>query len=172
MAQLGSFVPAEFASVRIADKLFTRLTPDDKIEANASSFMLEMQECAYALQDLTDRSLIIVDELGRGTSTQDGVGITYAISEKFILSKAFTFFATHFKELCQLDAYPTVVNYHMATQVISNLFILFNFSNLFILFNFFVGNRQRQKLEIPLQSVHGCVDGRRLRPSPRSVGWI
>jgi len=163
MAQLGSFVPAEFASVRIADKLFTRLTPDDKIEANASSFMLEMQECAYALQDLTDRSLIIVDELGRGTSTQDGVGITYAISEKFILSKAFTFFATHFKELCQLDAYPTVVNYHMATQVISNLFILFNF---------FVGNRQRQKLEIPLQSVHGCVDGRRLRPSPRSVGWI
>ena len=163
MAQLGSFVPAEFASVRIADKLFTRLTPDDKIEANASSFMLEMQECAYALQDLTDRSLIIVDELGRGTSTQDGVGITYAISEKFILSKAFTFFATHFKELCQLDAYPTVVNYHMATEVISNLFILFNF---------FVGNRQRQKLEIPLQSVHGCVDGRRLRPSPRSVGWI
>ncbi|KAJ3299721.1 MutS protein msh4 [Borealophlyctis nickersoniae] len=114
VAQIGAFVPAEYASVRLVDGLFSRIGNDDCVEANASTFMLEMRETAFILQNMSDTSLIIIDELGRGTSTSDGLGITYAVCEEFVRRKAFVFLATHFQELTVvLDAYPNVVNLHL-----------------------------------------------------------
>ncbi|KAL7751014.1 MutS protein msh4 [Sorochytrium milnesiophthora] len=118
MAQMGSFVPAEYASHRIVDQLFSRLGNDDSLEMNASSFMLEMREAAYILQNVTDRSLVIIDELGRGTSAYDGVGIAFAICEALAQTKAFVFFATHFHQLAEaLAMYTNVVNLHLDVQV-------------------------------------------------------
>ncbi|KAG1709722.1 MutS 4 [Nymphon striatum] len=108
MAQLGSFVPAEYASFRITDQIFSRIGNSDDMEANCSTFMVEMREMNYILQNLTDRSLVVIDELGRGTSIEEGIGICWAIAEILIESKAFVFFATHFRELAQLDMYPNV----------------------------------------------------------------
>ncbi|TPX33894.1 hypothetical protein SmJEL517_g03317 [Synchytrium microbalum] len=114
VGQLGCFVPAEYASFRIIHSLFSRIGNDDCSEANASSFMIEMREAAYILQNATPRSLIIIDELGRGTSTYDGLGMTFAIAEDLIDTKAFVFFATHFSELAHdLDLQPNVVNLHL-----------------------------------------------------------
>ncbi|KAM3914999.1 mutS protein homolog 4 [Leptodactylus fuscus] len=113
MAQIGSFVPAEFASVRIAEQIFTRIGMDDDMETNASTFMKEMKEITYIIQNANDKSLIIIDELGRGTSAEEGIGICYAICEHLIRSKAFILFATHFLELCHLGTmYPNVQNFH------------------------------------------------------------
>ncbi|KAM5147945.1 mutS protein homolog 4 isoform 3-T3 [Mantella aurantiaca] len=117
MAQIGSFVPAEYCSLRIANQIFTRIGMDDDIETNASTFMKEMKEITYIIQNVNDKSLIIIDELGRGTSAEEGIGICYAVCEHLIGSKAFTLFATHFLELCHLDAmYPNVVNSHFAVK--------------------------------------------------------
>ncbi|TPX49095.1 hypothetical protein SeLEV6574_g01688 [Synchytrium endobioticum] len=113
VAQLGCFVPAEYASFQIIYSVFSRIGNDDCFEANASSFMIEMREAAYILQNATQRSLVIIDELGRGTSTYDGMGMTFAIAEELIESKAIVFFATHFAELAHaLDLQPNVVNLH------------------------------------------------------------
>ncbi|RGB41068.1 muts protein 4, partial [Rhizophagus diaphanus] len=118
MSQIGSYVPAEYASFRIVDQLFTRICNDDNIECNASTFVVEMRETAYILQNVTDDSLVIIDELGRGTSTHDGLGITYAICEELLKTKAFIFFATHFHELTRsLTVYPNVVNLHLEVEV-------------------------------------------------------
>ncbi|RUS27666.1 hypothetical protein BC938DRAFT_482923 [Jimgerdemannia flammicorona] len=101
MAQIGSFVPAEYASIRIVSQcvivmtssssfvrqLFSRICNDDNLETNASTFMVEMRETAYILQNITDDSLVIIDELGRGTSTQDALGITYAVCERLLKTK-------------------------------------------------------------------------------------
>ncbi|XP_041927932.1 mutS protein homolog 4 isoform X2 [Alosa sapidissima] len=117
MAQLGSFVPAEYASFRIADQIFTRIGVDDDLETNSSTFMVEMKEVAYIIHNVSHRSLIIIDELGRGTSAEEGVGICHAICEFLLNMKAFTLFATHFLELCQLQTlYPNVENQHMQVQ--------------------------------------------------------
>jgi len=105
MAQIGSYVPAEFASFRICDKLFSRIGSNDDIETNCSTFMIEMKEISYILRNLTENCLIIIDELGRGTSIEEGVGLCFAICEQLIQSKAFTFFATHFLELTKLENY-------------------------------------------------------------------
>ncbi|KAG0202103.1 MutS protein msh4 [Mortierella sp. GBA30] len=119
MAQLGSFVPAEYASIRIMDQLFSRICNDDNIEMNASTFMVEMKETAYILQNVTEKSLVVIDELGRGTSTHDGLGIAYAVCEKLIHTRALVFFATHFQELTSsLPVYPNVVNLHLETEMI------------------------------------------------------
>ncbi|XP_072787501.1 mutS protein homolog 4 isoform X4 [Taeniopygia guttata] len=117
MAQIGSYVPAEYCSFRIAEQIFTRIGMDDDIETNASTFMKEMKEITYIIQNANDKSLIIIDELGRGTSAEEGIGICYAACEYLLNLKAFTLFATHFLELCHIDAlYPNVENYHFQVQ--------------------------------------------------------
>ncbi|XP_046863669.1 mutS protein homolog 4-like [Xenia sp. Carnegie-2017] len=114
MAQIGCYVPAEYASFRITNQLFTRIGSDDDIETNSSTFMLEMKEINYILQNVTPDSLIIIDELGRGTSSEEGLAICFAICEELLTKKAFTFFATHFLELTTMDGmYPNIENYHM-----------------------------------------------------------
>ncbi len=103
MAQIGSFVPAQSAGIGVVDRIFTRVGASDNLVAGESTFMVEMQEASYILNHATDRSLIILDEVGRGTSTYDGVSIAWAITE-FIHDKvkAKTLFATHYHELIEL----------------------------------------------------------------------
>uniref|UniRef100_F7FN00 MutS homolog 4 n=1 Tax=Monodelphis domestica TaxID=13616 RepID=F7FN00_MONDO len=117
MAQIGSFVPAQYSSFRITEQIFTRISTDDDMESNASTFMKEMKEIAYILHNANDRSLILIDELGRGTSTEEGIGICFAVCEYLLGLKAFTLFATHFLELCQLDVFfPNVENLHFEVE--------------------------------------------------------
>uniref|UniRef100_A0A3Q2ZQF4 DNA mismatch repair protein n=1 Tax=Kryptolebias marmoratus TaxID=37003 RepID=A0A3Q2ZQF4_KRYMA len=117
MAQIGSFVPSEYASFRVADQIFTRIGVDDDFETNSSTFMLEMKEISYIIHNASDRSLLIIDELGRGTSAEEGIGICHSVCEFLLRLKAFTLFATHFLELCQLESlYPNVENQHMEVQ--------------------------------------------------------
>ncbi|XP_020824179.1 mutS protein homolog 4 isoform X2 [Phascolarctos cinereus] len=117
MAQIGSFVPAEYSSFRITEQIFTRISMNDDIETNSSTFMKEMKEIAYILHNANDRSLILIDELGRGTNTEEGIGICYAVCEYLQSLKAFTLFATHFLELCQMDIlFPNVENIHFEVQ--------------------------------------------------------
>ena len=106
MAQIGSFVPAESASIGIVDKVFTRVGASDNLSRGESTFMVEMTETASILNNLSDRSLILMDEIGRGTSTYDGVSIAWAIVEYLHNHKDFkpkTLFATHYHELNQLE---------------------------------------------------------------------
>ncbi|KAK4047950.1 MutS protein msh4 [Microbotryomycetes sp. JL221] len=120
MAQIGCFVPAEYASFRCVDTLLTRLGNDDSIEASLSTFAQEMSTMAMIIGALetSEKSLIIVDELGRGTSPEDGVGIAHALAEEIVKAKAYCFFATHFKELCTtLSRYPNVVSLHLASDI-------------------------------------------------------
>ncbi|RKO86224.1 muts domain V-domain-containing protein, partial [Blyttiomyces helicus] len=118
MAQLGTLVPADYASVRLVDKLFSRVGDDSSVETNASSFTMEMRETAFILKNVTNESLIIIDELGRGTSTSDGLGITFAVCEELVRTKAFVFLATHFQELpIALKVYPNVMNLHLEVTV-------------------------------------------------------
>uniref|UniRef100_A0A8D2J319 MutS protein homolog 4 n=1 Tax=Varanus komodoensis TaxID=61221 RepID=A0A8D2J319_VARKO len=101
----------------IAEQIFTRIGMDDDIETNSSTFMQEMKEITYIIQNANDRSLIIIDELGRGTSPEEGIGICYAVCECLLNLRAFTLFATHFLELCQLDGlYPNVENNYLEVQ--------------------------------------------------------
>ncbi|KAJ3889342.1 muts domain V-domain-containing protein [Lentinula edodes] len=117
MAMCGSFVPAEYASFRIHDALLTRLSNDDDLEKNLSTFASEMATSAMILGLATERSLVLVDELGRGTSPREGIGISHAIAEGLIEQKCFVFFATHFAELSTtLSRQPSVVNLHLAVQ--------------------------------------------------------
>lgn len=117
MAQIGSFVPADSARVGVVDKLFTRVGASDDLAAGQSTFMLEMSEVAYILKNATRRSLIIYDEIGRGTSTYDGMSIARAVAEYSCSKKigARTMFATHYHELTALEGeLEGVVNYHIA----------------------------------------------------------
>jgi len=119
MAQIGSFVPAAYARVGVVDKLFTRVGASDDLASGQSTFMLEMNEVAYILRNATRRSLIIYDEVGRGTSTFDGMSIARAIVEYTNSRKigAKTLFATHYHELTALEAeLPGVVNYNIAAK--------------------------------------------------------
>ncbi|XP_029688479.1 mutS protein homolog 4 isoform X1 [Takifugu rubripes] len=117
MAQIGSYVPATYASFRVADQIFTRIGVDDDFETSSSTFMLEMKEISYIIHNISDRSLIIIDELGRGTSAEEGIGLCHSVCEFLLSLKAFTLFATHFLELCQLETlYPNVENQHMGVQ--------------------------------------------------------
>jgi DNA mismatch repair protein MutS len=118
MAQMGSFVPATSARIGLVDRIFTRIGAQDEIQAGQSTFMVEMIEAANILHHATQRSLLILDEIGRGTSTYDGVSIAWAVVE-YIHNhpslRAKTLFATHYHELTQLaDLLPGVRNYNVA----------------------------------------------------------
>ena len=118
LAQIGSFVPAREAIVGIADKIFTRVGASDDLASGQSTFMLEMNEVAGILAGATSRSLIIYDEVGRGTSTYDGMSIARAVVEythKRIGAR--TLFATHYHELTTMEAeFPGIVNYNIAAK--------------------------------------------------------
>ncbi|KAI6082319.1 DNA mismatch repair protein-like protein MutS [Hypoxylon rubiginosum] len=117
MAQIGCFVPAQYAAFPIIQQLFVRMSTDDSIEANMSTFSLEMREMAFILGNINERSLTIIDELGRGTSTRDGLAIALAISEALIQSNSLVWFATHFQQLTKvLGSRPGVLNLHLATE--------------------------------------------------------
>jgi DNA mismatch repair protein MutS len=120
MAQMGSFVPATSARIGLVDRIFTRIGAQDEIHAGQSTFMVEMIETASILHNATSRSLLILDEIGRGTSTYDGVSIAWAVVE-YIHNHpglhAKTLFATHYHELTQLaDLLPGVRNYNVAVS--------------------------------------------------------
>jgi DNA mismatch repair protein MutS len=120
MAQMGSFIPAESARIGLVDRIFTRIGAQDEIHAGQSTFMVEMIEAANILHNATSRSLLILDEIGRGTSTYDGVSIAWAMIE-YIHShpnlKAYTLFATHYHELTELaEMLPGVRNYNVAVS--------------------------------------------------------
>ena len=118
MAQIGSFVPAENARLGIVDRIFTRIGAEDAISAGQSTFMVEMVETANILHHCSPRSLVVLDEIGRGTSTYDGIAIARAIIEylhNHPHARAKTLFATHYHELTELEEYlPRVKNYNVA----------------------------------------------------------
>ena len=119
MAQMGSFVPAREARIGIVDKVFTRVGASDDLASGQSTFMLEMNEVATILRNATRRSLIIYDEVGRGTSTYDGMSIARAVVEYTYSKKigAKTLFATHYHELTDMeDEFPGIVNYNIAAK--------------------------------------------------------
>ncbi|CAN0256388.1 unnamed protein product [Lampetra fluviatilis] len=117
MAQIGCFVPADFACVRIADQIFTRIGVDDDIQPLSSTFTIEMREVNYIVRTATDRSLVIIDELGRGTAAHEALGICHAVCECLLQRKTFTIFATHHLELCHLSTlYPNVSNSHFLVE--------------------------------------------------------
>ena len=118
LAQIGSFVPAEEVKMHVFDRIFTRVGASDNLAAGQSTFMVEMQEAANILHHATDRSLIILDEVGRGTSTYDGLSIAWAILEHLQGKvRAFALFATHYHELIELaEKLPRVKNAHVDTE--------------------------------------------------------
>jgi len=124
MAQMGSFVPAVSAKIGLVDRIFTRIGAQDEIHAGQSTFMVEMVEAANILHHATSRSLLILDEIGRGTSTYDGLSIAWGIIE-YIHNhpqlRAKTLFATHYHELTQLaDLLPGIRNYNVAVSEADN----------------------------------------------------
>ena len=123
MAQIGSFVPATSAKIAYVDKIFTRVGASDNISRGESTFMVEMTETSTILHNLSERSLILLDEIGRGTSTFDGMSIAWAIVEYIHQrgEKAKTLFATHYHELNELEEiYPRVKNYHISVKEVEN----------------------------------------------------
>jgi len=124
MAQMGSFVPADSARIGLVDRIFTRIGAQDEIHAGQSTFMVEMIEAANILNNASSRSLLILDEIGRGTSTYDGVSIAWAMVEYIHTHpdvKATTLFATHYHELTQLaQLLPGVRNYNVAVSEADN----------------------------------------------------
>ncbi len=120
MAQMGSFVPAESARIGFVDKIFTRVGASDNISQGESTFMVEMNEAASILNNLSGRSLVLFDELGRGTSTYDGISIAWAIVEyihEYAAGRARTLFATHYHELNEMEArFPRIKNYNVSVR--------------------------------------------------------
>lgn len=118
MAHIGCFVPAEYASFPIIHQLFARAATVDEINASVSTFAAEMREISYILRNVDGRSLVIVDELGRGTSTTDGLAIAIAIAEALLDSHAFVWFATHFHDLARIMSERSgVVNLSLAVKL-------------------------------------------------------
>ena len=120
MAQVGSFVPASYAKIGVVDKIFTRVGASDDLSMGQSTFMVEMMEVATILKDATQNSLVILDEIGRGTSTYDGLSIAWAVAE-YIANKekcgAKTLFATHYHELTDLEEkLDGIKNYSIAVK--------------------------------------------------------
>lgn len=124
MAQIGSFVPAESAHIGLVDKIFTRVGASDNISVGESTFMVEMNEAADILNNLSSRSLVLFDELGRGTSTYDGISIAWAIVEyihEHPRAKARTLFATHYHELNEMEkSFKRIKNYNVSVKEVDN----------------------------------------------------
>ncbi|MDE6347225.1 MAG: DNA mismatch repair protein MutS [Bacteroides sp.] len=124
LAQIGSFVPAESAHIGLVDKIFTRVGASDNISVGESTFMVEMNEAADILNNLSPRSLVLFDELGRGTSTYDGISIAWAIVEhihEHPKAKARTLFATHYHELNEMEkSFDRIKNYNVSVKEIDN----------------------------------------------------
>src|SRR5690606_27516065 len=118
LAQIGSFVPADAARLPVCDRIFTRVGASDNLVRGQSTFMVEMNETAAILHGATGRSLVLLDEIGRGTATYDGVSIAWAVTEYLHeTTRAKTIFATHYHELTQLaDLLPALVNYNVAVR--------------------------------------------------------
>ena len=119
LAQIGSFIPAKHAEIGILDRIFTRVGASDNISAGESTFMVEMNESANILNNITERSLILLDEIGRGTSTYDGISIAWAIAEYLHQhpTQPKTLFATHYHELNEMqNSFSRIKNYHIAIQ--------------------------------------------------------
>ena len=127
LAQIGSYVPAESAEIGIVDKIFTRVGASDNISSGESTFMVEMNETASILNNISSRSLILLDEIGRGTSTYDGISIAWAIAEYLHENRLFkpkVLFATHYHELNEMaKSMPGIKNYHVSVKEISNKII-------------------------------------------------
>ena len=124
MAQMGSFVPATSARIGLVDKIFTRVGASDNISSGESTFMVEMNETASILNNISSRSLVLLDEIGRGTSTYDGISIAWAITE-FLhdhpVSRAKVMFATHYHELNEMeDSFARIKNYHVTVKEVGN----------------------------------------------------
>ena len=127
LAQIGSFVPADAATIGVVDKIFTRVGASDNISSGESTFMVEMNETASILNNISDRSLILLDEIGRGTSTYDGISIAWAIAE-FLhengKSRPKTLFATHYHELNDMEQlFKRIKNYNVSVKEINNKII-------------------------------------------------
>jgi len=124
MAQIGSFVPAESAKIGIVDKIFTRVGASDNISSGESTFMVEMNETSSILNNISNRSLILLDEIGRGTSTYDGISIAWAIAEFLHEHKLFmakVLFATHYHELNEMaSSFNRIKNFHISIKEINN----------------------------------------------------
>ena len=123
MAQMGSYVPAKHAKIGVIDKVFTRVGASDNISSGESTFMVEMNETASILNNISDRSLILLDEIGRGTSTYDGISIAWSISEFLHESKAKpkTLFATHYHELNDMtDTFKRIKNYNVSVKEVGD----------------------------------------------------
>ena len=124
LAQIGSFVPAESARIGLVDKVFTRVGASDNISVGESTFMVEMNEASDILNNISDRSLILFDELGRGTSTYDGISIAWAIVEhihEHPKAKARTLFATHYHELNEMEkSFKRIKNYNVSVREVEN----------------------------------------------------
>jgi len=124
LAQMGSFVPADQAKIGIVDKIFTRVGASDNISSGESTFMVEMNETASILNNISDRSLILLDEIGRGTSTYDGISIAWAISEflhEHPMFRAKTLFATHYHELNEMaSSFSRIKNFNVSVKEVRN----------------------------------------------------
>ena len=124
LAQIGSFVPAESARIGLVDKIFTRVGASDNISVGESTFMVEMNEAADILNNVSSRSLVLFDELGRGTSTYDGISIAWAIVEyihEHPKAKARTLFATHYHELNEMEkSFKRIKNYNVSVKEVNN----------------------------------------------------
>lgn len=119
MAQIGSYVPAKAAEIGLVDKIFTRVGASDNLSMGESTFMMEMNEAAQILNNLTDRSLILLDEIGRGTSTYDGISIAWAITEFLHNHKGRpkTLFATHYHELNEMSkSFERIKNFNVSIK--------------------------------------------------------
>ncbi|HWY11571.1 MAG TPA: DNA mismatch repair protein MutS [Bacteroidia bacterium] len=127
LAQIGSFVPAKKAVLGITDKIFTRVGATDNISSGESTFMVEMNETASILNNITERSLVLLDEIGRGTSTYDGISIAWAIAEYMHnqpINRAKTLFATHYHELNEMTNYfPRIKNFNVSVKELNNKII-------------------------------------------------
>jgi DNA mismatch repair protein MutS len=117
LAHCGSFVPAASARVPLVDRIFTRIGASDRLARGQSTFMVEMSETAHILRGMTDRSLVVLDEIGRGTSTYDGISIAWAVAEAMVHGRVKTLFATHYHELAALAAeHDSVGNYSVGVR--------------------------------------------------------
>ncbi|XP_078442827.1 MUTS-like protein 4 isoform X1 [Wolffia australiana] len=121
LAQIGCYVPARFASLRVVDRIFTRIGTTESLESNSSTFMTEMKETAFIMQNVSPRSLVVMDELGRATSSEDGYAIAWSCCEHLLSLKAYTIFATHMEGLSELATiYPNVKVLHLEVEIKNN----------------------------------------------------